>query len=50
MYLQIYVDDMLIACKDREEVMKMKAQLNTEFEMKDIGQASKIQKLWAWTS
>ena len=42
MYLLIYVDDMLIACKDKAELLKMKTQLNSEFEMKDLGPASRI--------
>jgi len=42
MYLLIYVDDMLIACKDKDELLKMKAQLKSEFEMKDLGPASRI--------
>ena len=42
MYLLIYVDDMLVACKDKTEIQKMKAQLKREFEMKDLGPASRI--------
>jgi hypothetical protein len=41
-YLPLYVDDMLIAAKDKEEIAKLKAQLNLEFEMKDLGAAKKI--------
>ena len=41
-YLLIYVDDMLIACKQKEEIEKLKVELNTEFEMKDLGAATKI--------
>ena len=41
-YLLIYVDDMLIAVKDKSEIAKFKAQLNKEFEMKDLGAAKKI--------
>jgi hypothetical protein len=41
-YLLLYVDDMLIAAKDKKEIEKLKAQLNNEFEMKDLGAAKKI--------
>ncbi|KAH9655560.1 Integrase catalytic domain-containing protein [Citrus sinensis] len=41
-YLLLYVDDMLIACKQKEEVKKLKVELSTEFEMKDLGAATKI--------
>ncbi|KAE8692180.1 putative ROP-interactive CRIB motif-containing protein 6 [Hibiscus syriacus] len=41
-YLLFYVDDMLIASKSQKEIDKLKAQLNQEFEMKDLGEAKKI--------
>ena len=41
-YLLLYVDDMLIAAKDKWEIRKVKAQLSEEFEMKDLGPAKKI--------
>ncbi|KAG8474407.1 hypothetical protein CXB51_033681 [Gossypium anomalum] len=41
-YLLLYVDDMLIVVKDKEEIRKVKAQLSEEFEMKDLGPAKKI--------
>jgi hypothetical protein len=41
-YFLLYVDDMLIAAKDKSEIAKLKAQLNLEFEMKDLGAAKKI--------
>jgi len=41
-YLLLYVDDMLIASKNSGEIEKLKAQLNKEFEMKDLGEAKKI--------
>ncbi|KAE8664469.1 hypothetical protein F3Y22_tig00112762pilonHSYRG00050 [Hibiscus syriacus] len=41
-YLLLYVDDMLIASKSQKEIDKLKAQLNQEFEMKDLGEAKKI--------
>ena len=33
---------MLVACKDRDEIDKLKVLLNSEFEMKDLGYARKI--------
>ncbi|KAG8485971.1 hypothetical protein CXB51_019324 [Gossypium anomalum] len=41
-YLLLYVDDMLIATKDKGEIRKVKAQLSEKFEMKDLGPAKKI--------
>lgn len=41
-YLLLYVDDMLIACKSKLEIDKLKTQLRNEFEMKDLGEAKKI--------
>ena len=41
-YLFLYVDDMLVACKYREEIDKLKVLLNSEFEMKDLGYVGKI--------
>ncbi|KAG8490426.1 hypothetical protein CXB51_013710 [Gossypium anomalum] len=41
-YLLLYVDDMLIAAKDKGEIRKVKAQLSEEFEMKYLGPAKKI--------
>jgi hypothetical protein len=41
-YLLLYVDDMLIASKSKVEIDRLKAQLKTEFEMKDVGEAKKI--------
>ncbi|KAM2659837.1 hypothetical protein EV2_022338 [Malus domestica] len=41
-YLLIYVDDMLIALKNVEEIEKLKKQMKNEFEMKDLGKAKKI--------
>ncbi|KAH9705555.1 hypothetical protein KPL70_011923 [Citrus sinensis] len=41
-YLLLYVDDMLIACKEREEIEALKQMLNSEFDMKDLGHAKKI--------
>ncbi|KAH9650291.1 hypothetical protein KPL70_026321 [Citrus sinensis] len=41
-YLLLYVDDMLIACNEREEIEALKQLLNSEFDMKDLGPARKI--------
>jgi len=35
-YLLLYVDDMLIASKNRSSIYKLKVQLSFEFEMKDL--------------
>ena len=42
MYLLLYVDDILIACKSKKVVQELKAALSREFEMKDLGSAMKI--------
>ncbi|WVZ52997.1 hypothetical protein U9M48_003991 [Paspalum notatum var. saurae] len=41
-YLLLYVDDMLIAAKSKVDIANLKAQLSSEFEMKDLGAAKKI--------
>ncbi|KAH9750945.1 Integrase catalytic domain-containing protein [Citrus sinensis] len=41
-YLLLYVDDMLIACHDREEINHLKNLLSREFEMKELGEAKRI--------
>ena len=41
-YLLLYVDDMLIAAKDKVHIKDIKAQLKKEFDMKDLGAAKKI--------
>lgn len=41
-YLLLYVDDMLIASKDKSLISKLKFQLSEEFEMKDLSAAKKI--------
>lgn len=40
-YLQFYVDDMLTAAKDKEELINIKAQFCEEFEMKDLDTVKK---------
>ncbi|KAH9680944.1 hypothetical protein KPL71_026750 [Citrus sinensis] len=41
-YLLLYIDDMLIACKEMEFINELKQQLSNTFEMKDLGAAKKI--------
>jgi len=41
-YLLLYVDDMLIASKNKFSIDKLKVQLSCEFEMKDLGGARRI--------
>ena len=41
-YLLLYVDDMLISGQMSREIRKVKAQLKTEFDMKDLGVARRI--------
>ena len=41
-YLLLYIDDMLIACKNMSEINMLKTQLQEEFEMKDLGAMKKI--------
>lgn len=38
----LYVDDMLVACKSKEEIKRVKKMLESKFEMKDMGAANKI--------
>jgi len=40
--LALYVDDMLVAAKSKQEIGKLKSMLNSEFDMKDLGAAKKI--------
>ena len=41
-FLLLYVDDMLVAASDRDEVLKVKSELQLKFEMKDLGEARRI--------
>ncbi|GJW81925.1 copia LTR rider [Tanacetum coccineum] len=41
-YLLLYVDDMLIACKSKAEIGSTMTLLKREFDMKEIGEAKKI--------
>ena len=42
LYLLLYVGDILVVSKDKDEIRRLKAQLNKEFEMKDLGAMKKI--------
>ena len=37
LYLLLYVDDILIASANKEEIRQLKESLNTKFEMNDLG-------------
>ena len=41
-YLLLYVDDMLIACHDKEEINHLKRLLSREFEMKELEKVKRI--------
>lgn len=41
-YLLLYVDDMLVASKDKAEISLLKQDLQSKFEMKDLGDAKRI--------
>ena len=41
-YLLLYIDDMLIASKNRSSIDKLKVQLSSKFEMKDLEEAKRI--------
>ena len=41
-FLALYVDDMLVATKNKQEIVKLKSLLSSEFDMKDLGAAKKI--------
>jgi hypothetical protein len=40
--LLLYVDDMLVAGSNMDEIKKLKKQLSREFDMKDLAQRSKF--------
>ncbi|CAA7029216.1 unnamed protein product [Microthlaspi erraticum] len=41
-YLLLYVDDMLLAARDMSDIVNLKKQLSSTFEMKDLGAARRI--------
>ena len=51
-YLLLYVDDMLIATRNKTHVQKLKAQLKKKFDIKDLGETKKIFRSWGrlWLS
>ena len=40
--LVLYVDNMLVASKSMVEINRLKAQLNSSFDMKDLGEEKQI--------
>ncbi|KAG7597916.1 Reverse transcriptase RNA-dependent DNA polymerase [Arabidopsis suecica] len=41
-YLLLYVDDMLVAAKNKEDISQLKRELSQRFDMKDLGAAKRI--------
>lgn len=41
-YMLLYVDNILVVLKDKKQVNDLKVLLNSEFDMKDLGDARKI--------
>ena len=41
-YFLLYIDGMLLACKSKVEINRLKLQMNREFKMKDLEEAKKI--------
>ena len=41
-FLALYIDDILVAVKSKQEIVKLKSLLSSEFDMKDLGAAKKI--------
>ena len=41
-YLLLYADDILIVGKNKVEIARLKSELGSEFEMKDMGAANNI--------
>ena len=41
-YLLLYVDDIFIVSKSRSVINKLKKDLSSKFEMKDLGEAKKV--------
>ena len=37
MVLLVYVDDVLVACNDKDEIRKFKVMLDEKFKLKDLG-------------
>ena len=52
-YLLLYMDDILFASKSRSVIDKLKKDLSSEFEMKDLSEAKKVLGMeieWDWKS
>lgn len=45
MYLMLYVDDILLADKNKQELDKLKFKISQEFDMKDIRKSKRILKI-----
>jgi len=41
-YLRLYVDDILVASKNRSSIDKLKVQLSSEFKIKNLGEVRRI--------
>ncbi|GKG58859.1 retrotransposon protein, putative, ty1-copia subclass, partial [Tanacetum coccineum] len=41
-YLSLYIDDMLLACKSKAEIGSTKSLLKKEFDLKELEEAKKI--------
>lgn len=44
-FLVLYVDDMLVASPNKDQMKQLKAQLAKEFKIKDLGPINKILKI-----
>ena len=44
-FLALYVDDMLVVAKSKQEIVKLKSLLSSEFDMKDLGDTKKILRI-----
>jgi len=44
-YLLLYMDDILIAFKSRSTIDKLRKELSSEFDMKDMGKAKKVRSM-----
>ena len=42
MFLLIYVDDMLLACKDKSQIQEVKRVLKSEFDMINLGNTRRV--------